>query len=256
MNLLLSSELPPDFSQVGLGQDAPKKYWVGGHAPPSPKFFSFGFKFWRQYENFGLSSADQKWHVALLERLKELGGKPIEDVSSGNCPSIRYHPISWNQKNIPIKKEHFARKDWLGENFFENGNELYQFHVSKGYGRVIGFFDESMVFQVVLLDKDHNAQPCKRKKYKIIANSNVEAEYATLLRRACGIAANCDREKCVFSDRWKNLREQTLPKFGNDTTIVVGLSEKVYSRILQLCSDEENLTIEDILDLGITSIDN
>ena len=36
-----------------------------------------------------------------------------------------------------------------------------QFQITRANGRVIGFWDEYHVFQVVLLDPEHNMQPCK-----------------------------------------------------------------------------------------------
>jgi len=114
------------------------EYNISTGIPPSPKCFSFGFEYWRQIEYFNVGSTRIAWFVSLISRLKEMGKEVIEEVKKGK-KGYRFHPINWVQKNIPIKKEIFATRDWLGEKFFED-NELFQFQVSTGSGRVIGFF--------------------------------------------------------------------------------------------------------------------
>jgi hypothetical protein len=134
-----------------------------GTVPPKTKW-RFSLRFWRQVRYFGVDQCEKSWFVSLLERLSELSNSDIDDLTVGaGAFAIRYHPIDWNAKNIPI-----ARKDldWLG-NYAGEDFDLVQFHLSRAMGRVVGFFDEEKVFNVVLLDPFHNVQPSGDFNYRV-----------------------------------------------------------------------------------------
>jgi hypothetical protein len=102
--------------------------------------------------------------VSLLNRLSQLSAEDIDNLTTGaNAAAIRFHPVNWDSKNIPIAKKDL---DWLGDYSSEEFT-LVQFHLSKAMGRVVGFFDEDQVFNVVLLDPLHNLQPSKDFGYRV-----------------------------------------------------------------------------------------
>ncbi|MBF4426241.1 hypothetical protein, partial [Vibrio anguillarum] len=107
---------------------------------PQDRRWSFSFRYWKQVEFFGLDQTDSKWFVSLLEKLRELCGKKVEDFISneGEKGSWRYHKINWNQKNIPIQR---GDLEWVDKVYRDNPDDypLLQFQVSTALGRVVGF---------------------------------------------------------------------------------------------------------------------
>ncbi|RYZ84329.1 MAG: hypothetical protein EOP06_18260 [Proteobacteria bacterium] len=148
-----------------------RKIDAGGNEPPQ-KCLSFSFRYWRQIDNFGFSGAglEIKWFVSLLEQLQNLSAEFVDDIRRGGnshkVERLRYHDVNWSQKNIPI-----ARTDlnWLPKDVLENEEEFsfYQFQISMGTGRFMGFWDALDVFNIVLLDPMHNLQPSKDYNYKV-----------------------------------------------------------------------------------------
>lgn len=130
------------------------------------KKWTFSFQYWKQIEFFGLDKSNPSWFVSLIEKLKDLSGKDVKNfVSTGEQRDAwRYHNINWNQTNIPIQREDL---DWLDKDYRENEAEypIVQFQVSQALGRVVGFWDENSVFNILLLDPLHNIQPSKRYNY-------------------------------------------------------------------------------------------
>ncbi len=130
--------------------------------------WTFSFRFFHQHENFGVGQQDSAWFASLLERLRDLSGETVSELSTnpGKKSQWRYHDIDWGAKNIPI-----ARKDlsWVDKAYLDNDAEFVfqQFQISKALGRVVGFMDEAGTFNIVLLDPLHNAQPSKYNAYKI-----------------------------------------------------------------------------------------
>lgn len=149
---------------------------------PGDRRWSFSFRFWNQIENFGLSRSESKWFVSLFEKLKELSDKQIEKFLSDGAErdAWRYHPINWNQENIPVQQKDL---DWIDAAYKDNPDDfpLLQFQVSQALGRIIGFWDENNIFNIVLLDPHHNMQPSKSHNYRIDACSPLSCEYTSLL---------------------------------------------------------------------------
>ena len=149
------------------------------------KYWSFSFTYWRQIENFGLRNdvVNINWFVSFLEKLRDLSSKTIEQFSksSGDRAAFRFHPINWNSRNIPISKDDL---NWLPTEIL-NSNEIefYQFQISTSLGRVIGYFDFDNVFNIVLLDPKHNAQPSKNYGYKVDPTGELTNEYQQLLKK-------------------------------------------------------------------------
>jgi hypothetical protein len=142
-------------------------------AVPAKRKWRFSLRFWKQARYFGVDQCEKSWFISLLERLSNLSAIDIDDLTSGaGAAAIRFHPVDWSAKSIPI-----ARKDidWLGDYAGEEF-DLVQFHLSRAMGRVIGFFDEDLVFNVVLLDPLHNLQPSKDFGYRVRASHIAECQ--------------------------------------------------------------------------------
>ena len=146
------------------------------------KKWAFSFKYWRQIEYFGMDRSDSSWFISLIEKLRELSDKEIDRfVSTGSDRgSWRYHNIDWNQKNIPLKRSDI---DWIDKDYQENAEEypIVQFQISQALGRVIGFWDENRIFNILLFDPLHNMQPSKRYNYKVDDCSPLSCHYSALL---------------------------------------------------------------------------
>lgn len=120
---------------------------------------SFSFEFFKQIDYFGLGECDKNWYILLLKTLQALSCMTTKDLHD-NGKKLHYHKIEWNQKNIPIQPEDIT---WVKETEREN---LWQIHITKSRGRIIGFM-HNHIFYIVLLDPNHNMQPCKRNSYTI-----------------------------------------------------------------------------------------
>lgn len=118
----------------------------------------------------------------MLYRLSELSSLRVSDVMSDRGTregTLRIHDIDWAARNVPIKLEDI---DWIDAPDRLAGGDfaLIQIAVSKAEGRLIGFFDEESVFQIVLLDPLHNAQPSKYNDYKVRLSKPLGCEVTAL----------------------------------------------------------------------------
>lgn len=169
---------------------------------------SFGFKFWKQIDYFGLDKEKTSWFVALFKKLAKLSTiyKDAIDNDLRQKHALRIHPINWEQKNIPIRK-----KDLKIPSSYNNDPDNYpilQIAVSKSLGRIIGFFDERNTFQIVLLDPKHNAQPTKLYDYRVDECSPLNSCYEQLLvnlkdaiKNSNSCSDNCIVEKIKYIDK-------------------------------------------------------
>lgn len=142
------------------------------------KYLSFSFIYCDQQDYFGYGDQDASWFATLQDRLKDLSGKTSAILESpSERDAYRLHPINWKAKNCPIsindlKSVPKVIKDNAESDFF------WQFQLSKGNGRVVGFFNEdSSIFYIVLLDPKHNIQPSKDYGYQVDDTSIALTEY-------------------------------------------------------------------------------
>jgi hypothetical protein len=162
--------------------------------------WSFGFRFFREIKNFGLDSdqIDKKWPLSMIYRLGELSRITVASVMEGKGlrdGTLRIHDIDWNGKNVPIQR---ADLNWLDGDYLSNPAEfpLFQIAVSKAEGRLVGFLDEDNVFQVVLLDPLHNAQPTKYHEYKVRLSHPLGCEVTSIRQRASAASAKSKANGC------------------------------------------------------------
>jgi hypothetical protein len=180
-----------------------------GRVPPDPRHpttrgaqrkpWTFSFRFWNQIQNFGLDKSPSKWFVSVLERFRELSKYSVDEFRDNGKlrDNWRYHSIKWDMKNVPI-----GRKDcsWIDSDYLDNEDEypLVQFQISQALGRVVGFWDESDVFNIVLLDPLHNIQPSSYSDYKVRPCGLLDSKHTELLVIVDEIthSLGCDRLDC------------------------------------------------------------
>ena len=95
-------------------------------SPQSQKWV-FSFVYWRQIKNFGLecSKVNAGWFVSLLDRLKDLSSKSIEEIKISTDEIWRCHAIDWEHRHTTIKKRDFS---WIPSDYLESEEiEFYQF---------------------------------------------------------------------------------------------------------------------------------
>jgi hypothetical protein len=154
-------------------------------APPKEKLWKFSFRFWRQIDNFGFNGAnlDVGWFVSLLDQLKTLSQETVDAIRRGRdsrkADVLRYHEINWSQRNIPLQRHDF---DWLPGDFLNNEAEypFYQFQISTGNGRIVGFWDDEDVFNMLLLDPRHNMQPSNDFNYRVDPCNSMRNQFEQL----------------------------------------------------------------------------
>lgn len=172
----------------------------------SDQKWAFGFKFFKEMKNFGLDSDQitRTWLLSLMYRLKDLSALSLAAVieSHGENDTLRRHNIDWNAKSIPIQRDDI---DWL-EEYFDNPEEypLFQLSVSKALGRIVGFLDEDNVFQVVLLDPLHNAQPSNYNGYKVRLSHPLGCEITSIRHKASSVSVKSKENGC---ECWQGIDE-------------------------------------------------
>lgn len=219
----------------------PKKPIITLSNPEDWKWI-FSFRFWNQIEYFGLDRTEPKWFISLIEKLKELSQlskqSVLEDMTTRK--NYRYHKIDWNQKNIPIQRTDL---NWIDKDYLNNSDEyeMYQFQVSQALGRIVGFWDENLVFNIVLLDPLHNIQPSKSHNYKVDSCNQLTCQYSSLL---------------YDIKNAKSIEEiKTIPSKLNKINVLMHfISEDRNEQIHKLIEEGKVSCIEDILEYGIEYI--
>lgn len=162
-------------------------------------FITFSFKYFGQQEFFGIGGQDATWFANLFDRIKDLSGKTraiIENPTERDA--YRLHPINWGARNCPIT---IADLTSVPQNIKDNAEEdfFWQFQLSKGTGRVVGFFNEdSSIFYIVLLDPKHNIQPSKDFGYDVNETKEAITEYERIqmcIADAVKESTECGRDK-------------------------------------------------------------
>lgn len=167
-------------------------------------FLTFSFKYFTQQEYFGIGDQDATWFANLFERIKDLSGKTKAIIENPtDREAYRLHPIDWDAKNCPITINDLVS---VPNNIKENAEEdfFWQFQLSKGTGRVVGFFNEDFTkFYIVLLDPKHNIQPSKDYGYSVddttIALTDYERIQMCIADSAKEYYSRCkERKDCPF----------------------------------------------------------
>lgn len=216
--------------------------------PPPITQWVFSFRFWRQIEFFGCSESNPKWFVSLLQKLGELGNYSIDEFRSDpTAQSVwRYHEINWSAKNIPIQRDVLT---WVDEKYRNNEAEypLMQFMISRALGRVVGFWDEKKVFQIVLLDPLHNIHPVKKFGYRVDKCYPLGCQYTSLIGQIEGLK----KMSCTGSNCPANVALQQLPSDHVPYNVLLcRVSDMLVGKVMSQL--DAGASLEDILEYGIT----
>lgn len=207
-------------------------------------YWSFGFKFYKQIDLFGFSNIQLEWFTSVFDRLRDTSKMEYKGMTDVLEDGYRYHIISWDAKNCPLVRNEF---DWIDSDYLNNEIEypLCQFHISKGKGRIIGFWDENNIFQIVLLDPLHNLQPSKKVNYELRDTFPVKSEFDSLQLDLKNILDKpCNHNDCTT---YKQL--QSLPTGFNDSNIILAhLDDSFFDEYAEILQTK---TISQILEAGI-----
>jgi hypothetical protein len=201
-----------------------------------------------QTELFPLSTRPG-WFASVLNRLRELGAIPIEEFKARRATqtqaSLRYHDIDWTAKNIPMQR---SEMKWIHPDYLDNEEEfpLMQFHISKAVGRVVGFWDEYDVFNVVALDSLHNLQPSKRVGYAVREGTPVRCEYTSLLHDL-EVAKG---QPCNTADCSLKIAVERLPGEDHKHEVLILRLDSGTTEMVEKLEDQ-GCSITDIFESGI-----
>jgi hypothetical protein len=212
--------------------------------------WSFSFKYYNQMKHFGLGGISPKWFVSLLEKLKDLSKENIDSFLKDHRTkdANRYHLVKWDAIKIPIKRKNIY---WVDKEVIENEEDypFFQFQISTGLGRIIGFWDENYrFFNIVLLDPKHNLQPSKNYNYKVDNTSIEHSEITSLLMDIDIIKGlNCLIDGC----RCKEEINKLPTKLNRGRFVYFQVDEEYYDDFLE---KTQNKSIKDLIELGLLSI--
>lgn len=215
---------------------------------------SFSFQFWKQSDFFGLDnevSKDPKWFVSLLAKLQDLS-KYEADVFRADRNlnrHWRYHPIDWDATNVPVRREQCT---WIHADYLGNPIEypFVQFQVSMAFGRVVGFW-ENTVFYIVLLDPMHNIQPSVKYNHTTWKTKTVECSYTDLLCKVDGYRKEiiCDNQQCSLREDFATLARPS--QF--DEAILIPIDDDDWQLINEILTLRPGMNLSDILRSGISA---
>ncbi len=217
---------------------------------PVNKAWTFSIRHWKQIDYFGLKceTVDENWYVSLLERLKDLCGLDIDEVARSGSRSWRYHAINWDQKNIPIQKTDL---DWVPDEYlYSEEIEFYQLQISQAKGRIIGFLDFENVFQIVLLDPMHNAQPSKSHGYTVNKTEKQTSKYQDLASRLILIKDKINDQCPIHLCKALQLTEEVHSAHVSGKHIFI--DDLVHEEIEQICQDHD---YDEIFNLLVDALD-
>lgn len=206
----------------------------------------FSFQYFSQIELFGANGAPSNWFVSLIERLKDLSSidKDVFLKNVATKDAFRYHAIDWGSKNVPIKRKDL---NWINKDILENEEEfpMFQFHISKALGRVVGYWDLG-IFYIVLLDRLHNIQPSKLRDYKIRDSHPLSCQYTSILEDIqIAKGKGCENKNCKVSESLNR-----IPTKDNLSNFFFFHLEEEYSDALKSLL-KESRDIVQIIELGI-----
>lgn len=208
---------------------------------------TFSFSYFKQIENFGIGNCSTKWYVGFLERMSVLGTMTPQEVLEENrgSDSLRCHPIDWDAKNIPVRRSDL---DWLPKDILENEVEfpMVQFAISTGTGRIMGFFDrDSSVFNIILLDPNHNIQPSKKTNYQIQPTTLGMSQYDDLLNKLECVkktVKDCQDKSCKLHSSLSEIEGL------HDNIVYIGLDKDFYSTYQEIIKKH---SVQEIMETGI-----
>ena len=240
-----SHHVPPPTAPIGRKPILGK---LGLHSPSEKCCFSF--RYWSQIDFFGLDGKNGLWFISLMERIRDISRESANRIQTDSAlqNSLRYHNINWGQTNIPIQRKDLVS---LPSEIRENDNDypIYQFSISKGLGRIAGFW-EGHIFNIVLLDPYHNLQPSKAYDYAVTKTKEMPSEHEMLLAQLNFIKsapASCAHGQCSTQAALSFLHLENK-SFG-----IVYLDAEYFKKAKELMQDGKAKSIEELIELGVLS---
>lgn len=215
---------------------------------PEKRLWSFSMRFWRQADLFGVGQQSGSWFISLCDRLAALCALSLDTFLRDEDlrQNFRFHEIDWDGKNVPVKRADF---DWIEKDYLDNEEEypFYQFHISRALGRIVGFFDEAQVFNVLIFDPNHNIQPSKYNNYKIRPTRIGNCHYSSLTSLAASIVNGC---QCGMKyDLAEKLDSKMLEQTGG--VMICRMDEGHHERLSALRRSGHAKDITEIFEFGL-----
>lgn len=213
------------------------------------RVWTFSFKYFRQKNHFGFDKATVPWFVSILERLSNVSLLDVDALTFQPLKeAYHYHKVNWKQKNIPIQRADF---DWVDEVYRDNDTDypFYQFYISGAMGRIVGFFDEKKIFNVLFFDRYHNIQPLKSVGYRVTSCFPEDSEIEGLRKAISGLASvshsNCG-DDCGNREHIAALIEPE-----HEDAAVVYVSLETHQKIFALLNEGRFDSVDQLIEYGI-----
>jgi hypothetical protein len=216
--------------------------------PGPPTKWTFSFRFWSQPDFFGTPNR-ASWFVSLLERLRQLSQCETEELNDAlHKDALRYHEIDWNAKNIPVKRKDFKM---VARTYLDNEDDypFVQVHISKGVGRIVGFWDENNIFNVVVLDALHNLQPSSYRDYRVVSTTELSCDYSALIKDLDNVRAR----PCVSAECELNIavRKVSFGALQDHEVLLLPFMDGTIKEAQRLISEGIANSMSDIFERGI-----
>lgn len=224
--------------------------------PGEERRWVFSFRYWKQFQYFGLNRSTPEWFVSLFDKLQELSTRGVDSFrkNSGEMDVWRYHAVNWEQTNIPIKRSDL---NWIDKTYLDNEEDypIYIFQISTSLGRIAGFWDEHQQFNIVLFDPLHNLQPAKSFGYKVDACDALSCDYTLLLNQVDEITKKCGSEGCKHSTKLHEIRNKRKELESFDILMIRFENKDSISKVNQLITDKIVDSHCQIFDYGLQYLD-
>lgn len=223
---------------------------VNSGKPPPSKRFTFSLQFWTETDCFGLGETEAKWFVSLLSRLRELGRENVSRITEdiGFKSTMRCHEIDWDARGMPISEDEFYGLLPPGVRGNREEFPIVQLAVSKGLGRVHGYWDNDWCFQVVLLDPLHNLQPSKTVDYRVRESTVATCELTELLAKLDAVRSeNCTAQACGVAAAVSGVIDSQLERRA---VVIAALTPEMRTRLKNLC-DRVPASFADVIEAGL-----
>jgi hypothetical protein len=233
----------------------PRSPSIKSGAPPELQLWAFSFRFFQQMRYFGVGGKDASWFASVLDKLGELSRKTVASTRSNRSEKLawRLHEIDWSAKSIPIQRKDLS---WIDAAYLNNEAEypILQFQITKALGRVIGFFDERGIFNIVLLDPMHNAQPSAFAGYKVRATLVSETEVAALFQFVEQRIAVCKEPNCVCRTEYAEFH-QAATKTIDGQALLVHVSDALFLRVTKCVSGGTADSLSSIIEIAMDALE-
>jgi hypothetical protein len=208
-------------------------------------FLTFSFRFFDQRKYFGITEAKENSLKNLIIRLSELSKRKLSELERMKQEKgLRFHQINWQQEKIPIQRKDL---DWLPNEYLENDDEypIMQLSISTALGRFAGFFDENNVFNIVLLDFQHNLQPSKSFGYKVDTTTIFKCDYSSTISRINNLLEKKEDE--IGKEQVENIKFELESETPSHVYFVSIGSD--YCTYIQ----ENQINLSHIIELGVAA---